>query len=605
MSFWATKTNMPTARSDSGAAEVDGMIYVYGGNVGAGATSYTSALEMYNPATDTWATKTPGTVRGSVAVGAIGGKLYAVGGEYNLEKLTTGRVYDPSTDQWASIASLPTGTSNAACGVVEDRLYVVGSSDATKNNYCYDPVTNSWTKKADIPSVGSYPTGASASGKLYVFTKVDSNDLVYCYDPTTNQWTLKASRPSQRQRIGMQAAVIGHRIVLAGGLSASGALLNTAEVYDTVTDTWEPLPDLPGQIRESTLASANGKVYVIGGYNTTWTRQNWELTPNNPPTLALSSPSDNQVLAEGNSYPVEGTASDADIGNVVTVKYQINNGPVRALQSGVSDGSTPISFVRNLVYRNKRIWDGSIDVAGVDLAENTDHTLKVWSEDDQGGKSAEVTRNFRVIHNRPPVISGSNEDLGTIMVPPTKTYTVTEPEANPFTVTEKINGTVIRSFPGVAGRGETVTIPHDLWLRLDLDTPHTLTVEATESQGLTSTRTFTFIRTETHIEFLLNFDNPAVAAHFTPDGMPKRVLVTLERYLPPGASIESVKVCNNALDAEPTWEDATAAVVAGRGYLFTNQTKTADNWRINIWVVIAKGTATERVRLDGLGGAFD
>lgn len=244
-------------------------------------------------------------------------------------------------------------------------------------------------------------------------------------------------------------------------------------------------------------------------------------------------------------------------------------------------------------------------MVGADLAEGIDHTLRVWSEDDQGGKSAEVTRKFRVIWNRPPTISGSNADLGTIMEPPSKTYTVTEPENDTFTVIEKINGTVIRTFAGVAGEQETVTISHDQWIRLDLDTPHSLTVEATDSNGLTSTRTYTFSRTETHIEFMLNLDTPDVQAHFILDGMPYRVLLTLERYLPEGAAIESVKVCNNALDPEPAWEDATSAVKGNRGYLFTNTTKTAENWAINIWVVIAKETATERVRLNGYGGAFD
>ncbi|GED55410.1 hypothetical protein BBO01nite_46510 [Brevibacillus borstelensis] len=325
---------------------------------------------------------------------------------------------------------------------------------------------------------------------------------------------------------------------------------------------------------------------------------------NQLPTVTLTT-ADGQMLTEGATLQVEGSAMEFDVDNNVLVKYRINSGPTRNLASGVSDGVTPLSFARVLTYRNKRIWDGAAEVVGADLAENTDHVLTVWADDDQGGKSPEVTRKFRVIHNRPPSISGANEDLGTIMVPPSKVYTVTEPEGNQFTVTEKIDGIVIRSFPGVAGQEETVTIPHDRWIRLDLDTPHTLTVEASDSNGLTSTRTYTFTRTETHIEFLLNFDNPDVVAHFTPDGMPKRVLLTLERYLPPGSSIESVKVCNNALDAEPTWEDATAAVTAGRGYLFTNQTKTAQDWRIDIWVVIAKGTATERVRLDGFGGAFD
>ncbi len=321
--------------------------------------------------------------------------------------------------------------------------------------------------------------------------------------------------------------------------------------------------------------------------------------------IVILTTGDGQILTEGAVLWVEGSVSDFDADNNVLAKYQINNGPIRNLQSGLSDGVTPISFARGLTYRNKRIWDGVTDVIGVDLVEDAEHILRVWAEDDQGGKSAEVIRKFRVVWNRPPAIDGQNENLGTLMVPPSKNYTVTEPEGNPFTVTEKINGVVIRTFEGVTGRQEIVTIPHDQWIRLDLNMPHELTVEATDNNGLTSTRTFTFTRTETHIEFLLNFDNQDVAVHFTPDGMPKRVLVTLERYLPPGASIESVKVCNNALDAEPTWEDATAAVTAGRGYLFTNQTKTAQDWRIDIWVVIAKGTATERVRLDGFGGAFD
>jgi hypothetical protein len=329
-----------------------------------------------------------------------------------------------------------------------------------------------------------------------------------------------------------------------------------------------------------------------------------DYVDNSSPTLTLST-DDNQTLSEGNSLQIKGNATDADANNNVVIKCQINNGPIRNIGSGVSDGVTPISFARTLTYHNKRLWDGAMDVAGADLAEDVDHILKVWAEDDQGGKSAEVTRKFRVIWNRPPVISGANEDLGKIMEPPSKTYSVTDPEGNPFTITEKIDGKVIRSFEGVPGREETVTIPHDMWIRLELDTPHALTVEAKDNNGMTSTRTFTFVRTETHIEFMLDFDNPDVEAHFTLDGMPTRVLVTLERYLPPGSSIEFVRVCNNAMDQSPTWEDMTAAVLAGRGYLFTNQQKTAANWRINIWVCIAKGTATERVRLDGFGGAFD
>lgn len=327
---------------------------------------------------------------------------------------------------------------------------------------------------------------------------------------------------------------------------------------------------------------------------------------NNAPTLTLTNPTDNQTLAEGNTLQVEGEASDADNGNVVTVKYKINNGTARAIASGVSDGSSPLSFAKSLTYSNKRLWDGAVDVTGADLAENVDHVLTVWAEDDQGGKSEEVTRKFRVIWNRPPTISGENGDLGIMEEPPSVEYTVTDPETNPFTVTEKINGQVIRSFPGVAGQQETITVPHDMWLRLEPGVPHSLTIEASDDQGMTSTRTYTLTRFVDKIVFSLDFATmqQETKDFFTTDVAAKRLLLTPIWDLPPGA-ILLVEVCNNAYDEEPAWEDATIVVKLNRAHLFANETKTAAEWGINFRVRIEKGTATQPIYVKGVGGAFD
>lgn len=327
---------------------------------------------------------------------------------------------------------------------------------------------------------------------------------------------------------------------------------------------------------------------------------------NKKPAVTVTSPADNLILTEGVTFELQGSATEEDVGDVVSVFYKVNSGAAQAAVSGVSKGSsTPIPFDQTLTYRNKRIWLGSTDITGTDLAENTDHTLTIWAEDNKSGKSPEVTRKFRVVWNRPPTISGQDGDLGTFLQPPTVEYSAIDPEGNTFAFTEYLNGKQIRSFNGAAGENYTVQIDHDAWIRLDLDVQHEIRIRATDSAGTYSERVYTFTRTETHIEFVLNFDNPDVQAHFVLDGMPQRVLVTLERYIPEGATIESVKVCNNALDASPIWEDATNAVKTNRGYLFTNTTKTAANWAINIWVVIAKGSATERVKLNGFGGAFD
>ena len=329
------------------------------------------------------------------------------------------------------------------------------------------------------------------------------------------------------------------------------------------------------------------------------------LNRNKKPVVTLNTP-DNQVLTEQATLAISGTALDEDVDNAVTVKYRINGGTARNIASGVSDGSTPISFARTLTYSNKRIWDGAVDVAGVDLAENTDHILTVWSEDDQGGKSVEVMRKFRVVWNRPPTISGENGDLGIMEAPPSVNYTVSDPEGSTFTLTEKINGQVIRTFAGVAGRQETITIPHDMWLRLEPGVQHALTIEAADDQGMTSIRTYTLTRFVDKIIVSMDFATmkPETKDFFTTDVAAKRLLLTPIWDLPPGAILQ-VEVCNNAYDEEPAWEDATIVVKLNRAHLFANESKTAERWGINFRIKIEKGTAIGPIYVKGIGGAFD
>ncbi|WP_211222001.1 Ig-like domain-containing protein, partial [Brevibacillus laterosporus] len=274
-----------------------------------------------------------------------------------------------------------------------------------------------------------------------------------------------------------------------------------------------------------------------------------EYSDNSNPTIVLTSPPNNQTLTENATLTIQGTASDTDKDNVVTIKYRMNNGTTRALQSGVSNGSTPIPFAKTLTFRTKRLYDGTTDPTGSDLAENTDHTLTIWAEDDQGGKSTEMTRKFRVVHNRPPVISGQNVDLGVLSAIPSENYTVTEPEGDAFTITEKINGKVIRTFAGTDSKENTVTIPQVTWLSLSLNDSHTITIEAKDSKGMTSTRTFTFRRTAERLSFHLK-------KPFSTDIAAKRILVTIDATVPSGADYR-VEVSNNAFDELPTWEDAT------------------------------------------------
>lgn len=327
------------------------------------------------------------------------------------------------------------------------------------------------------------------------------------------------------------------------------------------------------------------------------------ITYMNPPTLTLTSPSNNQTLTEGKTYSIGGTATDPDNDDVVTIKYRINNGTARAINSGVSDGSTPIPFTKTLTYRNKRLWDGSTDVVGYDLAEGTNHTLYVWAEDDKGGKSPDTTRTFTVTWNRPPVISGQDIDLGTINTPPSESFSVTDPEGNPFTIEYYLDNVLFDSFAGVDGQTYTVSLTPDQWIRTSL-AQHQLKVRAVDNQGAYSDRIFTFTRTDDRIEFTLNYSNDNVKNFFTTNQKANRILVTMDAVIPTGAVL-LVEACNNAYDDQPTWEDITSQVLAKRGYIFTNSTSASGKWGINVRFKITKGTATETVLFNGFGGAFD
>ncbi|WP_432662465.1 hypothetical protein R9X47_18230 [Wukongibacter baidiensis] len=66
-----------------------------------------------------------------------------------------------------------------------------------------------------------------------------------------------------------------------------------------------------------------------------------------------------------------------------------------------------------------------------------------------------------------------------------------------------------------------------------------------------------------------------------------------------------VEVCNNALDALPTWEDCTEAFNSGEYYLFINKTKTADNWAVNYRITIEANDSLESIEVDAIGFSFD
>ncbi len=196
-----------------------------------------------------------------------------------------------------------------------------------------------------------------------------------------------------------------------------------------------------------------------------------------------------------------------------------------------------------------------------------------------------------------PTISDTDSDLGLKTASFAQNYTVTAEAGLVITAIEKLDGMQIRSYTAQSGDLQTFNVaPKDDFIKLK-NGNHTLTIIAqTQYEGI-STRTYTFRKNETKIEILRSTPMSA-------DAMPERVSATVFRIIPQGA-IFKIYVCNNGADDSPTWEDATNELAAGMIYSFTNKTKTAENWGVNIKVCVDRNGATGECAIQGIEGRFD
>lgn len=135
---WTTLPDLPTARNHIAAAAIDGVLYVVGGRFGGGFQSeMTDVLEVYDPATGEWTTRSPmPTVRGGINGIAANGCFYVWGGEGQTDTHPMGvfaevEVYNPVNDAWQRLDPMPVpvhGVTGAA--FVDGWVHIPGGGTA-------------------------------------------------------------------------------------------------------------------------------------------------------------------------------------------------------------------------------------------------------------------------------------------------------------------------------------------------------------------------------------------------------------------------------------------------------------------------------------------
>ncbi len=215
-------------------------------------------------------------------------KLFVFGGfiDRSLNATAECDVYNPSTDSWSYLTTIPTGAmTHAAVTVVGAVAYFVGgdigqftygrTKTATAAVLTYDLTTNKWGSVAPLPSAQSCGGIGYSNGHLYYFGGInaaDTQDLstTYSLDLTrpSSPWVARAAMPNARNHVGY--ATLNNLIYAVGGehkYDQTGGNVAEVDVYNPATNVWTKAASLPftwGSVHTNVLV-INNKIVVVGG----------------------------------------------------------------------------------------------------------------------------------------------------------------------------------------------------------------------------------------------------------------------------------------------------------------------------------------------------
>jgi N-acetylneuraminic acid mutarotase len=247
---WTVEMPIPTARSGFAIAVFNNKIYVIGGTVGNG---FVGNNEVYDPATNTWDTKASmPTPRSDLTANVVNDKIYLIAGkEYSntnpyYTQTNVNEVYDPASDSWSTKTSIPTATFGYESATIEGKIYIIGGSQTITSqpqssafvsaNQVYDPKTGNWTSVANIPTLSSYGAAAAtqdylAPARLYLvggYSQTVLTSKTQIYNLNNNSWTTGTALPSPRADFAL--AVVNDILFAVGGFDGQN-WLNTIEQY--------------------------------------------------------------------------------------------------------------------------------------------------------------------------------------------------------------------------------------------------------------------------------------------------------------------------------------------------------------------------------------
>ncbi len=306
---WNPAASLATARYNQTATLLgNGKVLVVGGNSSGG---FLASTELYDPISNSWspggALATPRARATATLLG--NGMVLAAGGQSSSlsnPALTSAELYDPVGNIWSTTASMATGRYDDTATLLSNGKVLVvgglGNTSALASAELYDPVNKTWSPAGSLAAARYAHTATLlANGKVLVTGGIDINGKVLAsaelYDPLLNTWTAAGSMAAARDSHAATLLPSG-KVLVTGGIALRTAVA-AAEIYDPALNTWSTAGTLTTARAEHTaILLATGKVLVVGGYN----------DDNGPPALINTAELYDPIL---NSWSAAGTLAIA------------------------------------------------------------------------------------------------------------------------------------------------------------------------------------------------------------------------------------------------------------------------------------------------------
>ena len=173
---WESRAPMSVPRNHAFSGVVNGKIYVIGGRTGHAfilSATNTDVVEEYNPVSNTWSMpkeRMP-NARSGGASGTDGRRIFVAGGEVTTKELVAAfravEAYDPVTDSWITLPSMPMPRHGLAGAVIGNRFHLVSGMIQSAGAMSFlDPTLSTHTAMHDILELqfGAIPPTAAANG---------------------------------------------------------------------------------------------------------------------------------------------------------------------------------------------------------------------------------------------------------------------------------------------------------------------------------------------------------------------------------------------------------------------------------------------------------